>query len=66
MMGIEVKIERSASLNPKYRARRMERRIVKREIRTIAMFMPRSCWRCVGSLASREVRAPPELEGLSW
>lgn len=65
-MGIEVKIERRASLKPKYRARRMESRMVKREIRTMAMFMPRSCCRCVGSLARREVRAPTELEGSSW
>lgn len=36
--------------------------MLKSDIRTIAMLIPRSCWSWMGSLAMREVSEPTELE----
>lgn len=66
IIGMEVQIESNASLNPKYKARPEEPMTLKREIRTMAVFIPSNCWSWVGSLAIREVSAPVEFSSLSW
>ena len=65
MMGIEVPITTSANLQWNITAMVVQPIKPKIDIMTIAMFVPRSCWSCAGSVAMRAVRRPMELSASS-
>lgn len=66
MMGTAVTTVMSVSFQPNRVESKIEPKMLKSEMRTTAMFMPRSCWSCTGSDAMREVRAPTEFSSESW